>query len=210
MRRTSVVVTLGLMTILFGCSNDPPPSGGPGGAGGMGGVGGAGGMGGIGGAGGAGGVGGACTPVDDGNPCTIDTCEEGSAVHDPAPAGTPCAGSGSWCDGMGTCVQCLAPSDCPDVDELCQTRTCLMGQCGVDFTPAGTAHSLQITGNCQVDLCDGQGGTKSQADDTDLPNDNNPCTDDLCMGGVPLLVDKPEGAPCGANHQCNAFGICVG
>src|SRR5262249_17296448 len=106
-------------------------------------------------AGGAGGAGGApsttstgtpsttssgvpCVPVDDNNPCTDDVCENGVPVSKPAAAGTACAMGGSLCDGMGACVECLAPADCAGMDDVCQTRTCTQGKCGKSLAPAGT------------------------------------------------------------------------
>jgi RHS repeat-associated protein len=59
---------------------------------------------------------GVCQPgtpvaVDDGNPCTTDTCDPatGAVSHSPAPAGTPCPDADKCngeesCDGMGKCV----------------------------------------------------------------------------------------------------------
>jgi hypothetical protein len=53
----------------------------------------------------SGGTGGsACVPVDDGNACTVDVCENGVAVNKPVPAGNPCSIGGTMCDGMGACV----------------------------------------------------------------------------------------------------------
>src|SRR5690349_1916613 len=75
--------------------------------------------------GGAGGTGGApgttstgapCVPADDNNPCTEDVCENGVPVNKPAAAGTLCATGGSRCDGLGSCVDCLAPTDCAGMD----------------------------------------------------------------------------------------------
>src|SRR6185503_13360915 len=57
---------------------------------------------------------GACTPgaapaVDDGNPCTADSCDAVNGVrHDPAPSGTACddhdACTSDACVGSGACV----------------------------------------------------------------------------------------------------------
>src|SRR5262249_11279767 len=100
---------------------------------------------------------GTCIPVDDNNPCTDDVCEGGLPVHHPVPAGSPCSMGGPRCDGMGKCVACLAPADCPGMDDACQTRTCVNGTCGHDFTAAGTALPAQTTGDCKKVVCDGNG-----------------------------------------------------
>jgi formylglycine-generating enzyme len=57
--------------------------------------------------------------ADDGDDCTVDTCESGSAVHQLKQAGSPCAqNGGTKCDASGRCVSCsLAP------DGLCAECT---------------------------------------------------------------------------------------
>jgi hypothetical protein len=55
-------------------------------------------------------VAGTAPVVDDGNPCTADSCAAASGVqHTPISAGTSC-GSFSACDGAGSCQQLPAPS----------------------------------------------------------------------------------------------------
>src|SRR6185503_11528005 len=101
-------------------------------------------------------------------------------------SGTVCSeGSGVQCDGAGKCVECLAASDCPGQDTECQQRTCTMGACGVSFTALGTPVATQMAGDCKKVVCDGNGGTTTQNDDMDVPNDNNACTDDVCSNGAP-------------------------
>ncbi len=69
---------------------------------------------------------------DDGNPCTIDTCEEGVCSYEPAPEGTSCGDAsacngGETCDGEGVCV-------------------------------AGTPAAIDDGDACTLDLCDPQSG----------------------------------------------------
>jgi EGF domain len=162
-------------------------------------------------AGGSGGSGGStCVPVDDKNPCTNDVCENGVPAHPPTAAGSDCSTGGTLCDGKGACVACLAPSDCPGADDACQTRTCVQGTCGHDFTAAGTALPIQTTGDCKQDVCDGKGATLPQNLDTDVHDDMNACTDDLCMAGVPSNPPKTQGTSCGGALVCDATGTCVG
>jgi hypothetical protein len=52
---------------------------------------------------------GGCTPVDDGNPCTIDVCNNGAPANVPLPKGSQCGGGGadagvSLCNAMAECV----------------------------------------------------------------------------------------------------------
>jgi hypothetical protein len=77
----------------------------------------------------------------------------------------------------------------------------------------GTPISEQVPADCRRLVCDGQGQTIAEVDDSDEPIDYNPCTADRCELGVPSNVALPEGAPCGAGDEagvCNAAGDCVG
>ena len=151
-----------------------------------------------------------CVPVDDKNPCTNDVCVNGAPAHPPTAPGIACATGGALCDGKGACVECLAPSDCPGADDACQTRTCVQGTCGHDFAAAGTALPVQTTGDCKQDVCDGAGATMTQNLDTDVHDDMNACTDDLCAAGVPTSTPKAQGTSCGAALVCDAAGTCTG
>lgn len=150
---------------------------------------------------------------DDDNDCTSDACsEDGEVEHMPEPLGSNCSGSGS-CDGMGTCVECLSPDDCDmlPVDDDCAMRTCEAGVCGQIFAPAGTLvnATLQMAGDCQRVVCDGEGGTVSEANNTDPYIDGFECTQDFCSAGTPENPALPSGTPCAAG-ECNAFGQCTG
>ncbi len=154
--------------------------------------------------------GGSCVPVDDANPCTDDLWESGAPVHHPPPPGSPCSNAGVMCDGAGQCVECLAPADCPGSDDACQTRTCQLGKCGQGVTAPGTAVPVQTAGDCKKSVCDGQGAAVVENDDTDVPDDDNACTNDVCSGGVPSNPKEAPGTPCGAGLLCDAAGTCVG
>jgi hypothetical protein len=47
-------------------------------------------------------------------------------------------------------------------------------------------------------------------DNTDLPDDRNPCTNDFCTGGAPSHTMLPAGGTCGGANVCNTTGQCVG
>ena len=74
---------------------------------------------------------GALVLIDDGNPCTIDSCDPMlGAVHAPAPAGTSCADAdlcngGETCDGAGRCVVGAAPV--LDDGDPCTADACYPG-----------------------------------------------------------------------------------
>ena len=142
----------------------------------------------------------------DGNQCTSDVCTAGTPSNPPVAAGAACSqGGGSLCNGSGACVACLAATDCPGVDDECQARTCTGGACGVSFTPAGTPLQSQTAGDCEANVCDGAGNAVVANDDTDLPNDNNPCTGDTCSVGAPVFTSSPAGTACGAAQVCDGL-----
>ncbi|MFO0587372.1 MAG: VCBS repeat-containing protein [Polyangiaceae bacterium] len=147
---------------------------------------------------------------DDGNPCTKDVCDGASVTHEPLSAGAPCSAGGTVCDGAGQCVECLSADTCPGEDGLCQLRTCAAGKCGLDLFPGGTLLLDQTLGDCREDICDGQGHATTQTNNSDKPDDKNPCTTDTCTAGVPKNTPKTAGTTCGNGLQCDANGACVG
>lgn len=150
-------------------------------------------------------------PSDDGNECTTDGCSNGSPTHGSAAAGAPCAtGGGHVCNGSGSCVECIVADTCPGQNDECRARTCNGGQCGVTFTPAGTPVSLQASGDCRKNVCDGMGSIHAAPDDADKPDDGNPCTNDDCNNGNAVFNPATNGTACGPNKTCNGVGQCVG
>src|SRR5262249_54102278 len=146
----------------------------------------------------------------DSEACTQDVCTSGVPSNPPVAVGTTCSeGTGTHCDGAGKCVECVVATDCAGTDTECQQRTCTSGTCAMTFTAAGTALATQAAGDCQKVVCDGNGGTTSQNDDTDIPDDNNACTSDLCTSGVPSHTNVNNGTSCGANLTC-LNGSCTG
>jgi plastocyanin len=148
-------------------------------------------------------------PVDN-NACTDDICTAGAPSNPNTMAGGVCTDGGTVCDGSGACVTCLTAATCPGQDNECQTRTCIAGACGISFMPAGTPTATQVAGDCKKNACDGAGTSSPANDDTDLPNDNNLCTGDVCTAGVVGHPFEPSGTPCGAGQSCNATGSCTG
>ena len=149
-------------------------------------------------------------PVD-GNECTSDLCTVGAPSNPPIMAGGVCTTPGNTvCDGAGKCVECNVASTCPGVDNECQARTCIAGVCGVAFTAAGTVAATQTAGDCLVNKCDGAGASKPVVNDLDLPDDSNPCTNDVCTSGVASHPSAPAGTACGMSQACNGAGACTG
>ncbi len=149
-------------------------------------------------------------PVD-GNECTDDICTAGVASNPPTMAGGVCTtGGNTVCNGAGACVACLVASTCPGSDTDCQARTCTAGVCGLAFTAAGTKTTTQVVGDCKANKCDGAGNSAPATDDTDLPVDSNPCTNDVCTSGVPSHPPASTGTVCGVAQTCDGAGSCTG
>src|SRR5262249_28052258 len=110
--------------------------------------------------------------------CLGNACNAGNPQHPAQPSGTACSENGrTKCNGNGSCVQCLAPSDCGS-NTACQQHTCNAGTCGVNDSAMGTVVSNPVQGDCHSDQCDGNGGVTSNAvDNTDVPiDDGKQCT----------------------------------
>lgn len=105
---------------------------------------------------------------------------------------------------------CADPSTCPAGPNECIIPTCTGGNCGYQSVAQGTVTSSQTPGDCQVNECDGMGHIVSVPDNTDVPNDNNPCTLDSCQTGVPSYSPLPDGTSCrlGPGTRCRAAS-CV-
>jgi hypothetical protein len=147
----------------------------------------------------------------DNETCTADSCAAGSPVHAPVQSYTPCnENGGAFCDGAGACKQCLIATDCAGTDGICVRRVCSAGVCGVRADDAGTPLASQTAGDCQTSVCDGDGGVAKVNDNTDLPNDNNPCTANACSNGAPVFPPLDAGTSCGGALLCNGSGACVG
>ena len=110
-----------------------------------------------------------------------------------------------------SCRSARVGADCPGADTECQTSTCAQGVCGVANAPAGTVLAAQNAGDCATRVCDGNGGVTTVADNGDVIDDGNQCTDDVCNGGVPAHPFKPAGTACSQNGGavCDGAGACV-
>ncbi|MDI1436465.1 DVUA0089 family protein [Polyangium sorediatum] len=118
------------------------------------------------------------------------------------------AGGTGGTGGMGACT---TPEDCPGADTACRTRTCTAGVCGEELTPMGTPSDAQTAGDCAREICDGQGKLTLENDDTDVLDDQNDCTEDVCNAGQPGNNPLAAGAACASNEGklCDGAGTCV-
>jgi hypothetical protein len=150
-------------------------------------------------------------PSDDGLECTGETCVAGSPQHPPTSLGSTCNQTGGlFCDGLGACVECNAPADCSNQGTVCQSPTCASNACGLVNDPAGdpAPAAAQIDRDCKLIVCDGSGGTTTQADGADLPVDGNACTQDVCTGTTPSNPPAAAGTPCSNGGTCDGAGNC--
>jgi hypothetical protein len=147
--------------------------------------------------------------ADGGNVCMVDSCKDGTPTHDPAPPTTSCGSNNQFeCDGQGACAGCTKSSDC-GLDNLCATYTCTGNTCQNNFVPSGQGNLANTAGDCKKNVCDGMGSPVAIADDSDLPEDNNPCTKNVCSNGAPSHPNESATKSCGTYSTCNGSGSCV-
>ena len=156
--------------------------------------------------------------VDDGNPCTDDSCDPVAGVaNTPLAAGTSCADADlcngdELCDALATC-QSGTPLD-PDDGNACTADSC-DPIAGVVNTPVAAGTSCADADLCNGDeLCDGA-GTCAAGTAPDL-DDANPCTADSCdpTTGVAHTPVAPgtscaDADLCNGDETCNGAGSCV-
>jgi hypothetical protein len=155
---------------------------------------------------------------DDLNPCTMDSCQGGTATHAPI-AGACSVDGGAVCgdpDGgaAGQCVGCNLPSECPAM--VCKANTCLPASCG-DMVQNGDETDVDCGGttcpacadhlHCLVDM-----DCQSKVCDPALKKCTPPtCTDTVKNGGE---TDVDCGGPvcpkCGPEKSCAKDSDCVG
>lgn len=108
-------------------------------------------------------------------------------------------------------MECTTADECTVTGTACTEKVCEDGMCGLAMLPAGTpVPDEEIQGDCQRAVCDAQGNVVSEADDTDLPDDDNDCTVDGCSEGAVTSSFEPVDAPCtGGGSFCDGMGACV-
>lgn len=126
--------------------------------------------------------------------------------------GTGGAGGAGETGGTGgtSTVGCTKARDCgPDISE-CISWACNNGLCETVFAPVGKPISTQKKGDCRINRCGPQGEIQSAVDDTDVPDDDNPCVEGYCVQGEPKSSNVKAGAACGTNLTCDGNGVCIG
>ncbi|MDI3290033.1 DVUA0089 family protein [Polyangium sp. 15x6] len=135
----------------------------------------------------------------------------GTGCEETAPPDTTGGAGGEGGTGMGGMGACRTPEDCPGADTVCRTRTCTSGVCGETFAAMGTPSDTQMPGDCAREICDGKGEITLENDDTDILDDQNDCTQDVCNAGQPENNPLPAGDTCTTNDGkfCDGAGTCV-
>jgi hypothetical protein len=107
---------------------------------------------------------------------------------------------------------CTVDANCDDTNP-CTTDTCSLDTLVCEYlTQAdGLAPDLaQIGADCQKLQCM-SGKPVQQEDPEDTPNDNNSCTTDACIAGVPTNDVMPDGSSCSQGEKTGecAAGTCT-
>jgi len=140
-----------------------------------------------------------CSPAapaacDDGDPCTVDSCQGAflTCTHRPAPDGTSCAEDGVFCTDdhcvAGTCQH--VPSD-----GRCDDGSCVVRACAPLDPHANRAGCVLVHG-------------LSKADRTPCTSDGVACTDDECMRGA--CMHMPVASRCVPHDACSAAACAPG
>lgn len=120
--------------------------------------------------------------------------------------------SSSGSSGTGGAGGCTTELQCSPSGP-CKSVACVNGACVEDLVPAGTlVTSFATQGDCKRQECDAVGNVVVSNDDGDLPVDHNPCTLDVCTGGVPSnpVDSAKEGMGCGTGQAKCLAGKCQG
>lgn len=151
---------------------------------------------------------------DDVESCTTDTCANGFPMHTALEENTSCTiGESVGSCKSGTCIiECNAQNPCEDsnpcTEDLCNAS---IGSCTfvpLDGTP--TPGAAPIAGDCKLSICVA-GKDTAIDDDSDIPDDANTCTLDVCTNGVPSNPAQAAGTPCmpGDTNVCDGASACV-
>ncbi len=113
--------------------------------------------------------------------------------------------------GSGGAKTCDVQS-CPVPDNACLEATCMPnGDCGTTPRADGFALADQTAGDCKTIVCDGNGGTRTEAAPNDFFDDGAQCTTDSCEGTTPKNTPLASGMTCSDNNGkvCDGAGACV-
>ncbi len=146
-------------------------------------------------------------------------CGDGSSGS----GGSGNTGGSGGSGGSGGNSGCTEDSQCPAPVNECARATCNAGTCGTENLADGSVTGQgQTAGDCKKQVCNGQGGTRLDDDDTDVEDDMNACTTDACSSGSPTHAPKagacasggtvcgdPQGPNAGKCVECNSDAECA-
>jgi hypothetical protein len=157
-----------------------------------------------------------CVPADcnDQNPCTTDTCNDGTCSHAPLTAGTGCSDGNACngaetCDGNGACmagaaVVCQASDACHDIG-ACAPGT---GICSNPAKPDGSVcddgNACTNTDQCKAGVC--SGSSPVQCKPLDQCHTAGQCDSKTGQCSNPTL---PDGSACNDANSCTLLDACV-
>ena len=144
---------------------------------------------------------------EDGDPCTLNSCNAtGVCIDMPAAIGTPCGdlvdtvcNPLDTCDGQGACVVRTTNDGAPCLDDLfCNGReVCLDGECTDGPEPCvDLAHCNEATNRCRSCV---------EAEECD---DRNPCTSNACILNVCVFTTIPDCTTCASDGVCDDENDC--
>jgi len=162
--------------------------------------------------------------ADDANACTLDTCIDGAAVHEPLDPGTSCdEDGGSFCDAQGRCVECLENAACTNHPGcageacICAAGHCKLDRCtngvqdvdetdidcgGATCEPCANGRKCHIASDCTSAVCDDGSCAVPRCDDWVA----NGIESDVDCGGI--CNDCTPGQACHDASDCDS-GVCA-
>jgi RHS repeat-associated protein len=161
---------------------------------------------------------GVCIPgvslsVDDGNPCTVDSCDATGLHHTPLAVGTSC-GACAACDAAASCVGCPGGSICTG------GSVCVPGRCDA-ATSCPSGFYCATGGMCASKLPNGASGPTNACQSAYAAD--GVCCDRACTGGcercdisgsvgacttVPVAARRPGRPGCPAGYLCSGTSDC--
>jgi hypothetical protein len=145
------------------------------------------------------------SPVANGGACDEPAdCQSGTCCQN------ICKDPASFSTDVANCGSC--GNACPGEVTECARPACVASACATAYAQFGTALASQTAGDCRQEICDGEGGTTSIADDTDLPaRTDDTCQVPTCSGGAAGTGQAPIGTPCAVDGGtlCDGSGQCV-
>lgn len=137
------------------------------------------------------------TCVGDACECSPDGCSEGEVTAECGPAE----------DCTSPSDPCSEASDCPGVSAQCLEVACQDGACVTIAAAPYEPIDRDKRGDCSALVCDPSGNVIDVTDLSDVPDDGNPCTNDLCLKDKgPVNEPFAQGAQCGMDDGAN--GVC--